>query len=266
MTQLGYLPDPEIYEPGHHKAFQLIIDHNAKDMMGITSLGPPPESASIRHRVVDVLDQGNIGSCVANAGMQAIRMMNWSPLGARLWGYWLARTYHGMEGFDTGTHIRSFFRAMNSYGFLAERDYKYGYQTSHYSTGPPPKAFRKAFDQRDPSNPFKYRRIFGKLSERADIVRRAIAAGHPVVFGTDVSITFQRLRGHSGVIGRPHSDDLAGGHAMVIVGYDAEGFEIVNSWGERWGNGGFAKLSNDYIMWDKTRDLWVVESAPTFSE
>ncbi len=37
-----------------------------------------------------------------------------------------------------------------------------------------------------------------------------------------------------------------GGHAVTIVGYDAAGFIVKNSWGERWGTGGYARVSFDY--------------------
>lgn len=36
---------------------------------------------------------------------------------------------------------------------------------------------------------------------------------------------------------------LVGGHAVQCVGYDAFGPWIQNSWGERWGDGGFAHIS-----------------------
>jgi len=50
----------------------------------------------------------------------------------------------------------------------------------------------------------------------------------------------------------------AGGHAFVIVGYDAEGFIILNSWGETWGTQGLARLT--YADWSKNAmDAWVAQ-------
>ncbi|AOF91744.1 C1 family peptidase [Sinorhizobium sp. RAC02] len=49
-----------------------------------------------------------------------------------------------------------------------------------------------------------------------------------------------------------------GGHAFVIVGYDAEGFWILNSWGEEWGKDGTAHWS--YEDWAATvMDAWVLQ-------
>ena len=57
----------------------------------------------------------------------------------------------------------------------------------------------------------------------------------------------------------------AGGHAFAIVGYDAEGFWILNSWGPEWGKQGVAHWT--YEDWATTMmDAWVLQlgvRAPT---
>ncbi|WP_287062435.1 C1 family peptidase [Mesorhizobium sp.] len=57
----------------------------------------------------------------------------------------------------------------------------------------------------------------------------------------------------------------AGGHAFVIVGYDAEGFWVLNSWGPQWGRNGMAHWL--YEDWAATMmDGWVLQlgvRAPT---
>lgn len=49
---------------------------------------------------------------------------------------------------------------------------------------------------------------------------------------------------------------VIGGHAFCIVAYDREGFWVQNSWGEKWGDGGFAKLMYDDWLINGT-DVWV---------
>ena len=50
----------------------------------------------------------------------------------------------------------------------------------------------------------------------------------------------------------------AGGHAFVIVGYDAEGFWVLNSWGSEWGENGVAHWR--YKDWAATiMDAWVLQ-------
>lgn len=49
-----------------------------------------------------------------------------------------------------------------------------------------------------------------------------------------------------------------GGHAFVIVGYDHEGFWVLNSWGEEWGTSGVAHWR--YSDWAATiMDAWVLQ-------
>ena len=49
-----------------------------------------------------------------------------------------------------------------------------------------------------------------------------------------------------------------GGHAFAIVGYDRAGFLVQNSWGEEWGDKGFATLT--YEDWlENAMDCWVAQ-------
>jgi pimeloyl-ACP methyl ester carboxylesterase len=56
------------------------------------------------------------------------------------------------------------------------------------------------------------------------------------------------------------SDKIQGGHAFAIVGYNSMGFIIQNSWGQRWGSGGFALwLYEDWLV--HINDGWVFRPA-----
>lgn len=76
-------------------------------------------------------------------------------------------------------------------------------------------------------------------------IKQHLAQGAPVVIGMMVGGTFMsRMNGQR--IWRPSSSDYAqrgfGGHAMTIIGYDDRlnggSFQVMNSWGERWGERG----------------------------
>ena len=55
----------------------------------------------------------------------------------------------------------------------------------------------------------------------------------------------------------PHPPSPQGGHAFAIVGYDAEGFWVQNSWGPGWGDGGIALW--EYADWARgITDGWVL--------
>jgi hypothetical protein len=80
-----------------------------------------------------------------------------------------------------------------------------------------------------------------------------------VIFGTAVAKSMLPSAGPL-VIDRPGSSDrIAGNHALVIVGYDSAGFQILNSWGSGWRAGGLCWFTDDYITWNRTRDLTIVQ-------
>jgi C1A family cysteine protease len=258
MPKLGWLPDP-LKRPGESP------DRDSRELLQAAL--PPPPSASLREHVVEVLDQGSIGSCVANAGYQAIRISHHRqgaanpPLGSRLFGYYAARAYHHATKEDSGTHIRLFFSAQVKFGFCPEDKWEYTDLQTRFSQMPPTAAFHAAFDQRSPT---VYRRIYEEGPERLDAIKRAVSLGNAVVFGTDIANDFFDDKGTS-PIAPPLGKPLAGGHAMVVAGYDGDVFDVPNSWGTGWGDNGWCRFSADYMMYRGTRDLWIVEHSPKFS-
>lgn len=52
------------------------------------------------------------------------------------------------------------------------------------------------------------------------------------------------------------ANEITGGHAFAIVGYDETGFWLQNSWGPGWGKGGFAHIGYDDWLNNGT-DVWV---------
>lgn len=74
---------------------------------------------------------------------------------------------------------------------------------------------------------------------------RSIAEGKPVIIGMLLSSSFKTLRTS---YWQPQAGDVSiGAHAMLVVGYDSmkKTFEIMNSWGQSWGSGGFFTISYD---------------------
>lgn len=78
---------------------------------------------------------------------------------------------------------------------------------------------------------------------KPDDIKGQLAAGNPVVFGMDVSQSFEKLRGP--VVYDDTESPRTGGHAMVLVGYDEarQAFKLINSWGTQWGDKGFGWVS-----------------------
>jgi hypothetical protein len=89
-----------------------------------------------------------------------------------------------------------------------------------------------------------------------DGVRSYLAAGTPVLVAVPVYQSF--YANAAGTIGvHAESERYYGGHAMLLVGYDAGGFWALNSWGPDWGHDGFAYLSNEFVK-QEAWEGWIV--------
>lgn len=93
-----------------------------------------------------------------------------------------------------------------------------------------------------------------------DIMRKVyktkeqLAMGLPVVIGMNMPTAFLLKHDFQKPIDLSSNTEINGGHAMCVIGYDIhrEAFEVMNSWGKGWGNGGFFWLSfEDYAKYVK---------------
>ena len=93
-----------------------------------------------------------------------------------------------------------------------------------------------------------YARLFDAQAsgrEKIDRTKRSLLRQKPVVVGMLIRQNIRNV-GPDNRFWIPVAGDTTpiGGHAMVVVGYDdgKGAFELLNSWGEGWGNGGFCWL------------------------
>jgi C1A family cysteine protease len=217
-----------------------------------------PKSHDLSEHVPLILDQGNLGSCVANSLCYAKMIRDHmsgrpdAPM-SRLFAWWHSRNQHGDAANNTGTYIRTCIKVLNVLGRPPETAWPYDEGKAY--TKPSVGAIKSAYDSRQMS----YRRISGEYGERQEQVKQSISSGMPVVFGTLVSQEFTSYRG-GGHVWQAPTTHIVGGHAMCAVGYTPDGVKVVNSWGTWWGDNGYA-----FISWDAidnpgvTDDLWSIE-------
>jgi len=89
----------------------------------------------------------------------------------------------------------------------------------------------------------EYRDITPKGSNKVLNVKKSLAEGRPVIVAIDVPISFNTAK----ELWIPLDSDYKNwsrGHAMTVIGYDDNkfggAFELMNSWGKRWGKDGYA--------------------------
>lgn len=238
---LGYLRDPEDSRDYRLSALRLATT--------------PPPAVNLSRRVVAVLDQGSTNSCVANAWAQAIqlsRVLDGVPspeLASRKAIYWWARAEHGDDKRDEGTYLRSAAKAITHFGLPPEKYWPFDRPTNKQ---PSYAAHRAAFSHRGP-------RGYYRITEHdLDGIRRALASNKPVVFGLQIGVSFFDNDGPNTI--DTDRGGFVGGHAMALVGYDRDRFQLVNSWGTRWRANGFAWLTERRMA--EAHDVWAADFDP----
>lgn len=83
--------------------------------------------------------------------------------------------------------------------------------------------------------------------QKVNSLIRVLARKEPVIIGMNVRKNFYQLQGAKYWWPDLGNTTPAGGHAMVVVGYDlaSASFLLFNSWGTNWGNNGFIRIKFD---------------------
>ena len=229
-----------------------------------------PAATSNLYAICRVLDQGQLGSCTANAIVQAIRAARVRsgqvdpPFASRLALYYWARVQDGSQDRDVGTNIATVVDMAAWLGIPAEECWPY--DVSRFAQRPGPAAYRDGFDLRGDIG-VQYHPISSSGAAFLLDMEKALTAAYPVVFGVDVSEEFCSQQ-PSGVIEPPGpGDKIAGGHALVAIGHDngERKVLVLNSWGPDWHDDdlhqGCCWFSYDYMA--QSADRWIVPVAPS---
>jgi C1A family cysteine protease len=227
----------------------------------------PPEAPKVLPPLVDlrpqcppVYNQGNLGSCTANAIGSAFQFEqmkqnapNWIP--SRLFIYYNEREMEGTINEDAGAMIRDGIKSVVDKGVCPETMWQY--VESKFTSKPCPQCYKEALNNQVK----EYLRISPHTLQG---VKEALADGHPVIFGFTIyesMMTDEVAR--TGIVPIPIPNDTpVGGHAVKAVGYieDRQCFIVKNSWGTNWGDNGYFYLPYWYITTpNAAADFWVIK-------
>jgi C1A family cysteine protease len=221
-------------------------------------LGNLPASADLTSQCPPVYDQGQLGSCTANAIAAAVefdrlkqKLPDITP--SRLFIYYNEREMEGTIGSDSGAQIRDGIKSVSQLGVCPEPEWPY--DIAKFTQKPPAKAYTDALTDRAVS----YQRVIQDLTQ----MRGCIASGYPFVFGFTVYTSFESPEvartGHAPLPGA--GEQQIGGHAVLAVGYDdSQQWMIVrNSWGPGWGIKGYFTLPYTYLSQaNLAADFWTI--------
>lgn len=234
------------------------------DQRDIIYAAPPvflaalPPSTDLRPSCPAVYNQGQLGSCTANAIGGAIeydRLLEKLPdfVPSRLFIYYNERVIEGTVDFDSGAQLRDGIKTVASQGVCPESEWPY--DIAKFTQKPPAKAYKDAVTDRAIS----YQSLVQDLNQ----MKGCLASGYPFVFGFTVYESFEtEAVAQSGHAPMPRPSERAiGGHAVMAVGYDdsTERFLVRNSWGTGWGLAGYFTLPYAYLTQPGlASDLWTI--------
>ncbi len=242
--------------------------HDERDyILTFSSYNQSNECVDLRKRMPPIFDQGNLGSCTANAIAGAFEYDEGTHVSlypSRLFIYYNERNKEGTVDKDAGASLRDGIKTMAKIGACSED--LWPYDISKFTERPPQNCF-------DDAENHKIKR-YSRLSQSLDQFKQCLEKGKPFIFGILVYESFNTPETEkTGIIPMPNTEDeqLLGGHAIVCVGYDdtAKYFIFRNSWGTTWGDDGYGYIPYDYLLSKElSSDFWVVEkiSAPAIEQ
>lgn len=161
--------------------------------------------------------------------------------------YALARSYAGTLDRDDGSDMVLGFRGVTRLGAATVATHPIAMTTAEITRPPSARAHEDAHDRQGGSYYVLHDRSASGIMSG---LRATLSAGIPIVVASPVYRSWQRDAAADSVIDLPaKGDPEIGWHAYRIVSVHADDtVEILNSWGRYWRNGGFARMSRDFVV------------------
>jgi C1A family cysteine protease len=228
-------------------------------------LGNLPPKIDLRLQSPDVVyDQGELGSCTANAIAGAVQFERMKQMlqsaqqlvPSRLFIYYDERVIEGTVSQDSGAMIRDGIKSVADVGVCFESGpNSWPYDLTKFTQTPP----QGCYDVAAKNKIVQYSRVVQTLTQ----LKGCLAHGYPFVFGFTVYESFESQEvAKTGIMPMPAAGEHAlGGHAVLAVGYDdtQHQFIVRNSWGPGWGIKGYFLMPYAYITDSNlVADLWTI--------
>lgn len=216
--------------------------------------GVLPTSVDLRPKMFPVYDQSSLGSCTANAIAACYEYLEqskskWVP--SRLFIYYNERAMEGTTDTDSGAFIRDGIKSLSKQGVCDEKYWPY--DITKFTDQPPRACYTDALEH----TIIQYNRV----EHEAEAMKSCLAQGYPIVFGFKVYESFRSID-HTGIMPMPQDgEELLGGHAVVVVGYndDTKMFTIRNSWTENFGDNGYFYMPYEFLLDpNQCEDFWMI--------
>jgi C1A family cysteine protease len=225
----------------------------------VTYLAKLPIKVDLRTRCPAVYDQGQLGSCTANAIAAAVqferRKQKLVPsfIPSRLFLYYNERAMEHSIASDSGAQIRDGIKSVAKQGDCPEKEWPY--HIEKFADKPTTSCYRDAL---------KYKAVqYQRVPQILNQMKGCLASGYPFVFGFAVYSEFESAQvAKTGIANMPApNESMLGGHAVMATGYDdaSQRFIVRNSWSKAWGMQGYFTLPYSYLTDPNlVADLWTI--------
>jgi len=238
------------------RVYNVIIErlpHEKLDFLKLPKIKKPTASpiVDLRNKMPPVYDQGNLGSCTANALCGLVSYSQNGLLGSRLFLYYNERMVENSIPYDAGATLYDGIKCLQNYGICQETQWPY--IISKYAVKPPPNCYKNALKH----NALQVKNIPNDINS----MKACLDSGFPFVFGFLVYSSFESsFVAKTGIVPMPNTktEQLQGGHAVVCCGYDdtKQVWIVRNSWGTSWGDNGYCYFPYNYLTSNLCSDLW----------
>lgn len=198
-----------------------------------------------RKKLPPVFDQGQLGSCTANATAACFQydaILDGHDCGllSRLWIYYFERSLeHTLGQGDVGAMGHDAF-TVAKHGIPGESRWPYNIATFEVK---PPDVEPRAY---------VLKKTVRAVPQTETAIKQVLSNGQTVAFGFTVYESFESEKvDENGVVPMPRpGEEVLGGHETLIVGYlkNHAAYALVrNSWGTGWGMGGYFLMPWKYL-------------------
>ena len=213
----------------------------------------------LRDKCPDIYDQGELGSCTANAlafGYEYTELVQHNKkefMPSRLFIYYNERDIENTISTDSGASLADGIKTLKNIGVCSESEWKYDIST--FTTKPNSECYDAAKSHQI--------NAFYAVKQELTQLKATLIQGFPIVFGFVVYSNFETNTVKStGIMEMPTEDDVAiGGHAVAVVGFDdkQQHFIVRNSWGVGWGDNGYFYMPYEFILNPNyASDFWCI--------
>jgi C1A family cysteine protease len=249
MSRFGWTPDV----PDQRDYVYMLPPHIKKTRL--------PASMDLRRGCPPIYDQGELGSCTANAIGAVMQFMQKKQkretfMPSRLGIYYLEREMEGTVDSDAGAMLRDGIKVVNKHGVWPET--MQPYDIAKFRNPPAKKCLKEGQEHQA----ITYQRM-----DHTDLplLKGRLASGLPFVFGFAVYESFEGPDvARTGVLPMPKKKErMLGGHAVTAVGYNnaKRAFLVRNSWGADWGLKGHFWMPYRYATDPNLADdFWAITS------